>query len=298
MTLSFQGNERLRSSFLIGARHAPGAEFPAQLREVWLRFHQLDLCQEIDASFLVHPDGIEVWSRVEADKSYQKLVSLLEPLRPTFRVEIYPTVAEPLGSAKDPPPGIWNNEELHRYMEDPFRRELRTKGMELPHLPGQDPNRLLKQRMILFAEQTLGWNLQMKRYALDLPVLTDAAFGVNAPRELHSRAVETSAAHARNLGKRLDRLIDQVALMLPRPEKRASSKPQLNPKPPWGSTPAEKANWISETARSAARRIYRLVYPQQYTVGVVDLREPDLPDSLKQLRGASVAFAGEISDRK
>ena len=51
---------------------------PVDLLRVWLRFHEIDLCQEIDTVFVFNKNGMEVWSRVEDDKSYRKFENLLE----------------------------------------------------------------------------------------------------------------------------------------------------------------------------------------------------------------------------
>jgi len=48
---------------------AHASEVPLQLREGWLRFHEAELCQGVDAVFVFHKKGMEVWCRVEDEKN-------------------------------------------------------------------------------------------------------------------------------------------------------------------------------------------------------------------------------------
>ena len=69
----------------------PTHHAPRKLVEAWLRFHEMDLCQEMDAVFAFNDSGMEVWCLVKDERSYQKLQELLEPLRATCRIELYTT---------------------------------------------------------------------------------------------------------------------------------------------------------------------------------------------------------------
>jgi hypothetical protein len=62
-----------------------------ELQEAWLEFHKTGLCQEIDAGFVFHGDGVEVWSRIESDRQYQKFQALFEPLKAANSVTLYIT---------------------------------------------------------------------------------------------------------------------------------------------------------------------------------------------------------------
>ena len=88
---------------------------PRKLQEAWLRFHEIGLCQEVDADFVFDDGGMKVWSRIGSDKIYLKFQELFAPLRNLYHVELY--INRPRGEKEsengdNPPPSLWQNYEL------------------------------------------------------------------------------------------------------------------------------------------------------------------------------------------
>jgi len=103
----------------------PGAPFapsvPAALRTFWLDFHGNRLCQDIDAVFVFHGNGLEVWCLTDNLKSLDRLKRMAGPLSPSYRVDFYVTRPQPerdKGEDRGPPPGLWNNQELRAFLGD------------------------------------------------------------------------------------------------------------------------------------------------------------------------------------
>jgi len=263
---------------------------PQELRGAWLRFHELELCQSVDAVFVFDAKGVEVWSLIEDEKSYQRLVELFEPLRGSFEVTFYahrpPPPPKKGPDDKDPPPGIWNNAELREYLQDPFLRGgAAASGLSVrpPKGEGSDPDMFLKQRMIMFADQTLDWGKKMKRYAADLPELARIGADRSAPQEMRSRAAAVAAAHAQGVDRYAERLTENMTHALPKSTRRF--RPRDGDAPSAALAPPEDGAFqLAGAARSIARRVQRFVHPMNHTVGLVDLREPSLLDSLRTLR--------------
>ena len=281
------------------------AEVPRALREAWLRFHETELCQGVDAVFSLRKDTMEVWCLVEDEKSYGKFLELIEPLRASYTVAVYVTRLNPEKKSpedKDPPPSLWNNAEIREYLQDPFQRNSGSAGgFTVRPPPGEhDTEVFLKQRIMMFAEQTLEWERKMNRYAGDLPELAEAAFGSSAEPALSSRAAAACLAHAQGVEKLAERLADNLARALPKAGKRsrASEDPPSARRP---APPVENAIQLANGAHSIARRIYNFIHPQNHTVGLVDLREPSLLESLRSLRrmvGDFQRSASRVGDAK
>jgi hypothetical protein len=129
----------------------------------------------------------------------------------------------------------------------------------------------------------------MKRYASDLPDLTQAAFGADAVSGLRARAAAASHAHAEGVEKYAERLTENLSHALPKASRRF--RPTEKEKLPAAATsPDTSAEQVSNAGQSIARRVYRFIYPQHHTVGLVDLREPSLLESLKTLRSMVDGF--------
>jgi len=266
---------------------SPGSdpEIPRPLIDVWLRFHERELCQDLDSVFVFHQKGMEIWCLVEDERSYQRFSEMLEPLRSAFEIDVYvtrPSQEKKSKDADEPPPSLWNNEALQAYLSDTSRN--------LPE-PGQQQNppflvsrrSALKQRLMLWAQQILSWNKKARRYAADLPELGRAGFGAGVEKEFRSRAHAVCLAHAQGLDKNLARLSENIADALPRPEKGSRSAAKAD-KPGLPSSPAELVALASSHTREIAERIYRFIYPQDYTVGLDDLKQSSLVASLRELR--------------
>ena len=99
----------------------PHKNTPRKLQEAWLRFHEVGLCQEVDAAFVFDDSGMKVWSRIGSDRIYLKFQELFAPLRNLYRVELYinrPREEKEAENEDNPPPSLWQNYELRSNLGD------------------------------------------------------------------------------------------------------------------------------------------------------------------------------------
>jgi len=276
----------------------PTADTASDLRDFWLRFHESDLCQGLDAVFLFRPNGMEIWCIVEDEKDLDKLNELLTPLRPNYRIAVYPTrpaVEKRPIEGHNPPPSLWNNEELRTFLSDPF-----VSAMNAPADPSKprplttSQTDMVKERMIMFSEQTLDWNRRLRRYAADLPALTEVASDSSLGPETRARAFSICAAHAQAIERLATRLNDNLSEAFPKGTKRPKSPAETAktdvPKAPL----IESARELSNSGITVTRRVYRFIHPQRHTVGLADLREPSLLEALRGLRRMANGFAHSL----
>jgi len=271
-----------------------------ELRSVWLRFHELGLCQSLDAVFAFEPGALEVWCVVEDEKAYARLTELVEPLRSSYRISLYPTrptVEKKSPEDRDPPPSLWNNAELREYLQDPFVKGTGGISIRSPSKPESgDADVFLKQRMTMFAEQLLDWDRRMKRFGGELPELAAVAFGSPSSAELQSRAAAVCLEHAQEVDKYADRLMESLTRALPHGVRRGRAEGAKSQ--PSGSSPRDNATQLSAAVRTVARRVYRFVHPMSHTVGLVDLKEPSLLDSFRTMRRLVAEFQRSVKDRR
>jgi hypothetical protein len=276
---------------------APSRDVPLPLQQVWLRFHEEELCQGVDAEFAFNKDGLEVHCLVEDEKSYDKFQEMLEPLRSSYKIDLVaerPPVGKDPDEPKTPPASLWENYELRSFLGDPFARARERPGSENRNdLPPPPPDDILKQQLIVYSEQTLDWNKKMERYAADLPALADVAFGSSSAPELRPRASAICRAHAQALGRYLGRLTANLAEALPKGDKKDRSHPK-SASSAGSNGLASGAEEISETARDIAQRVYAFIHPETYTVGLDELRQPSLLDSLRNLQKTNSEFLKSI----
>jgi hypothetical protein len=264
-------------------------ETPQKVREAWLSFHEADLCQKMDAVFVFNKNGMEVWCRIENEKDYQKLQELFQPLRDSYRIDLYAThPAEDSETVDDwnPPASLWENYELRSYFGDPFARA--KERLSLEELNNKDfppPDDILKLRLFVYAEQILKWNLQMKRYAMDLPALTRLALDPGVASELRLRAGTVSEAHAQKLEKILDRMKKSLNHAFPRYKEKKDSFSQGEKSVNKKKTPVGSAEQIGVMAQNISWRVNRFVYPKQFAIDLDELRQPGLLDTLSLLEG-------------
>jgi hypothetical protein len=276
----------------ISSEDMPAQGTPTKLLEAWLRFHEGDWCQGVDAVFVFSKSGMEAWCLIEDERSYQKLQELLAPLRNSYRIDLYatrPRAEKKSDSQTDPPPSLWENFELRSYLGDPFARAQERYNSdplsEILDIPVPDPS--LKQRLIIYAAQTLEWSRRMERYARDLPVLARMALDPSAVSELRPLAAAACMEHAQGLGKYLGRVEANLVSAFPK-SKRELSGPE-KPGTVWG-TPVDGALQIAAAAQNVAQRVYRFIHPEQYTVGLDELRQPSLLQALRALEGMDSDF--------
>jgi len=279
----------------------PLREVAAPLREAWVRFHESNLCLSVDGIFVFQAKGIDVWCRVKDEKSYQQLTALVEPLRKSFRIELYATRADRERKAypnpnqpnqdDDPPPSVWTNAELRVYMRDPFYAKFGSGGdssSDLRDDSSLDPE--LKRRMKLYCDQILDWSHKMAQLAIDLPSLTGAGYGEDMMPDIRNRARVVCLAHAREAGKCAARLAENLNHALPRASGNTPAAQAQKEAAPPATQPFEKALLISKQAQDLEQRIMRFFYPQVHTVTIADLREPGLIDALKSFQQAVSDF--------
>ncbi len=274
----------------------------APLRGVWLSFHEEHLCLGVDSIFVFQPRGVEIWCRIKDERNYQRLTALVEPLRKTYRIDLYPTHADrekitPSIPDDDPPPSFWTNAELRSYLRDPFLARWGLGGgraQDGSDTGDADPE--LKRRLKLYGDQILEWQNKMVQLAIDLPSLADAAYGNDIIPDLRNRAREVCSDHAREVGKCAARLAESLDHALPRGTGNTPSAQPAKESHPAPASPPEGALKVSQQAQALGRRILLFLYPQAHTVTLDDLREPNLIDSLKALQQMASDF--ENSARK
>jgi hypothetical protein len=272
----------------------PNSSTPQKLREAWLSFHENGLCQEVDALFVFNKNGMEVWSRIERDKDQRKFLKLFESLRNSYPIELYTTRSpeeDKEDSEEEPPPSLWQNYELRSNLGDRIGLVIGRLSSEERiqfESPPVDPS--LKQRLLIYAEQTLNRNKRMKQYALDLAALARAAYAPGASSEMKSRAFIVCSDHAQRLEKYIGKLTANLAQALPISEKKKRSLSQPETAGSAGKDPEEKAKRISAAALSVSRRVYHFIHPEDYTVELDELRNPSLLESLWELRGMVLDF--------
>jgi hypothetical protein len=260
---------------------------PRKLQEAWLRFHEVGLCQDVDAAFVFDEGGVKVWSRIESDKSYLKFQALFAPLSKLYPVELYinrPREEKEMEDGDNPPPSLWQNHELRSNLGDRTAQvSVEDEGqISIYRFPSDV---LLKQRLLIYAEQTLSRNRKMEHYALDLFALARTAFDSGIPSDIRSKSLAICLAHARNLEKNIGKLSSGLAQAIPGSAKWESGSAQPAADPYAENKPLpEKAEQIYTYAQSVARRVHRFIYPEYYTIELEELRYPSLLESLRTLQ--------------
>jgi hypothetical protein len=273
----------------------PDSSVPYPLRDFWLRFHELDLCQEICATFAFHGDRLEIWCQTEDEKAFQRFTELLRPLRLANSIALH--VAEGPRSRRSlqedtPPPSLWNNAELRHYFLGGPQMAGVLAGVESTGEP--EPAIILEQRLIMFAEQTLNRSRKMRRYGEDLPALAAAAFDSSAAPDTKSRAAAVCLLHTEALDKLVEKLNGNMTIALPRASKKSKARLDSDAAKKEKHSLKDRAEAISNASHSIARRIYLFINPRDFGVNLSDLRDPDLLESLKSLHNMLAAFKLEL----
>jgi len=287
----------------------PGRDTPGELTAAWLRFHEAGLCQGVDAVFVFAKDGMSVRGLIEDERSAQKFGEMLAPLRRSYKIEL--TLAKPPVEGKpedkdaarddksDPPASLWENYELRSFFGDPTARAREREGFEEGSQFNLPPSVLLKQRLLIYAEQTLAWSRKMERFAKDLPVLARAALDPGMAPALRMQAKTVCLAHLQYLGRAIGKLNGNLEAAFPRPPKKERpaqpESPALSLK-----KPVDCADHISDLAQDAAKRVYQFIYPDpdHYSVSLDELRRPGLLDSFKTLQKADQECQTAIADAR
>jgi hypothetical protein len=262
-------------------------EAPKALCRVWLRFHETNLCQGMDAVFVFNRNGVEVWSRVEDKKSYEKLQRLLEPLHDIYQIALYathPTEEKGSGYDWDPPSSLWENYELRSSLGDPFARARERIGFDMERdiiVPPADE--MLKQRLLVYAEEIIERNWKIKRYASDLPLLAHVATDPSIDPEFRVKAAQVSKAHAKNLKKELEKLEKSLKYAFPRFREEESSSSRQEQSADGERSFTDFAQQIAMEVQDVTGRVDSFIHPRQYTVDISELRRPGLLEAIKKL---------------
>jgi hypothetical protein len=301
-------------------QNAPNRETPLKLQEIWLRFHEDDLCQKVDAAFVFSGRQMDVWVNVNNKKNYRKLSKLLEPLQNSFKIEMHNVRLATQKEADDirtPPPSFWVNSELIAYFRDSFLRDTGVFNQELlPYSTMPSPsityeqrfrmfgeNRLsaepapsimYEQRLLLFAKNTLAYNEKIKRYAADLPSLARVAFDPAEVPELRRRALVVCRDHAQQLQKYEEKLMNNLSITLPKASQKQHETTPLEKSIMMKASASDIASLLAGEAQGLSDRVYRFIYPQNYTVTVIDLRNPPLIQSLETIQKITAEFRNLI----
>jgi hypothetical protein len=267
---------------------------PRRLQEAWLRFHETGLCQEVDAAFVFYDSGMKVWSRIGSDKIYLKFQELFAPQHNLYRAELYINRLRKEKDAENgdnPPPSLWQNYELRSNLGDRAAQlsVYTEEQITLDDHPQTDG--LLKQRLLVYAEQTLSRNRKMEHYALDLFALARMALDSGIPSDIRSKALAICLAHAKNLEKNIGRLSSSLAQAIPGSAKGESGAVQSAADPHTEIKPLpEAAERIYTYTQSIAQRVHRFIYPEYYTVELEELRNSSLLESLRTLQRMVLEF--------
>jgi hypothetical protein len=285
------------------AEGLPDRDTPNKLTEVWLRFHKAELCQGIEADFAFKDNGMEVRGFIEDDSAFQKFETMLQPLRGSHKVELrlerrQEEKKPEEKKERNPPASLWENYELRSFLGDPAARARALVDFEEDsnlYLP--PPGDMLKQRLLIYAEQVLEWNRKIERYAKHASALTRAAHDPGLPSGLRASAGVVVMAHARNMGKLLSKLNGSLERAFPQVEKgdRTIQPKRAGPVP---KDIVDFADQISQYAQAVAQHVSQFIYPEHYSVGLDELRQPGLLESLRTLRKMNSDFQKEFAKTK
>ena len=275
------------------ATYLAGGPPPGVLLDFWLRFHESELCQEIDAVFVFHAKSAEVWCLARDTRALERFRQGADALRSSCPVELY--ITRPPRDRDDdedrqPPPSLWNNERLRAHLQEPAVSMIdRQPAGGEEHTPrGQAFP--LKSRIQMFADQTLEASRRVRQYASDMHELSGVAGDPAARPETAARARAIFLSHAAALNRSLDRLEDNLKLALPMSSRgvRQADGERSSKALPRHPEPILEMVRVSE---SIHRRVNRFVYPDEHTVELADLREPNLLGTLAELRRLVLALS-------
>jgi hypothetical protein len=281
----------------------PDPNTPKDVAAAWVRFHEAGLCQGVNAVFVFGEKGLEVSGVIEEERSYEKLQEILRPLPGSYKIELHLTRREEEKKPdekkdRDPPASLWENYELRSFLGDPFARARERAGFDddsLLHFP--PPDDMLKQRLLIYAEQVLDWNRRIERYANHLPLLTSVSVDQSLAHAVRARANAAARAHAQEMERIAGKLNASLEPAFPNPGKRnraiRGEKSDLA-----DQTIVERADHISGYAQAVCLRVDQFIHPEQLTVGLKELREPSLLESLKSLQRMGSEFQKALAKAK
>ena len=293
----------------------PNRDTPPKLVEAWLEFHREGLCRNLDAVFSFNGREMEIWCRSEENRDYRKLQKIIEPLLILHSVELYLTRLPKNNKENNNitwtaiPPSLMENRELRSYLRpytgpgNPPRIivDIDEEGEIYTRVLPDTPNvvaantaasdRVLRSRLVYWANSVLRNSRIMRQYAADIPELIRASFEPAFGAILRRRASDICRKHAKDLAKSIRELNKNLSRAFPKPSaKTAKTKKESEKMPPEASSSVMgMADMIAAEASILSSRIYRFIYPPQHTVDLDELQKPGLLVSLD-------AFEAETSD--
>lgn len=281
----------------------PDRNTPKDIAAAWVRFHESGICQGVDAVFVFGRKGLEVSGVIDEERSYEKLQEILRPLIGPYKVELHLTRREEQkkpdeNKDRDPPASLWENYELRSFLGDPFARAKERAGFDddsLLHFP--PPDDMLKQRLRIYAEQILEWNRRIERYANHLPLLTSVSVDQSLAHEVRARANAAARAHAQEMERIAGKLNASLEPAFPYSGRRNRAI-QAEKSDSADKTIVERADRISGYAQAVCLRVDQFIHPEQLTVGLKELREPSLLESLKSLQRMGSEFQKALAKAK
>jgi hypothetical protein len=265
--------------------NAPNEHTPPKLVEAWLRFHESELCQSVDASFLFYDQRMEIQYISKDEGMNQKMRELFQSSNGAYQVELLPTLKLKEKKSEDgdegPPPSLFMNSELREHLRE--RPDVWQPSDPDSYKQVTEYGKwALGAQLFAYAEQVLEWNRKVKRYAMDLPLLIHAALDPSAASETRLLAVAVCKAHAQNLEKDLNRLETSLRQAFPLVDKKGRSSRVEKPRKA-GKSLEESTEQISEAVQNIVQRIHQFIYPEQHTVTLDELRQPSLLENLGSL---------------
>ena len=222
-------------------KNVPDPDTPIELQKTWLRFHEDNLCEKIDAVFLFHENKMQVWTIYKDKKNYMKLVKLLQPLQKSYQITLYKIslkADKTTEGIRTPPASLWENSKLSGYFRSSFLPPPVTVDQRMPSYSltqgpqsyyGQSSPMLnmeirsksptsswvYSQRLVMFARETIEYARKIKQYSDNLVPLAQVAFDPAAKKELRRRALAICKKHAKELQKYTEKLNDNLSIALP-----------------------------------------------------------------------------------
>ena len=255
---------------------------PRDITEIYLRFHDEEMCREIGAIFKFNKGVLTVLCHVKNWGSYNKFLKMLEALPQSYPLEVYAT--EPAADFKSDeddnlPPSLWENDELRTLLWPPPILITDDSGLSVLLF---SPEEIFRQRLKLFAEQTLERASTLHHFAGELPALTRLAMDSSLNADLKSLAERVCSNHSQKVDKTIDKLEDNLKQALPGNDNveefnRAMTTESSEELP-------VVADRIAQQSRNISQRVYSFIYPNQHTVEWNDLINPDILHALEELR--------------
>ena len=299
-------------------KNVPDPDTPIELQKTWLRFHEDNLCEKVDAVFLFHENEMQVWTIYKDKKNYMKLVKLLQPLQKSYRIELYKMYLKADNETEDiriPPASLWENSKLSGYFRNSFLPppvvvDQRMPSYSLTQGPqsyyGQSSPMLnmeirsksptsswvYSQRLVMFARETIEYARKIKQYSDNLVPLAQVAFDPAAKKELRRRALAICKKHAKELQKYTEKLNDNLSKALPMASGQNNRAESIDKEIPANGSPFALAALLAGESKDLSNGVYRLIFPTDHSVTLEDLKNPPLIRSLEKIQVILARFRG------